>query len=568
MTTHLSKLSPGPRTRTSRPIALLALALAGCGGGGDDSPAPPPAVNAAPRAVPALVADTGVPSLGADVLLSGAGSSDPEGAALTYSWTLASRPADSKAALSSGTAVSTGFTPDVMGTYVVRLRATDPAGASSEQELKVEVANRVPMPVLDKSAMTVLTGGNVNVSAALSYDTDGDPLSYAWTLDSRPADSNAVLGNPNAATLSFSPDRPGNYVLLVKVNDGKRAASSRVTVTVRAQMAGSVGISWTPLDARYSRSLDKLIAVSANPDALHIVDPFSGLTKSVILPAPYKNMALSANGRTAAVLHEGVVSIVDLESARLLNSWPTGGSQTEVALSDAGTAYLTGQTGGQWVDEGIVALNTRDGTRTPSNNLGFGHIYGSMYGVYSQKLAKGFLVTTGLSPVDITWFTVDPATSAVKQIGDSPYHGDYPMGRPLFLSAGEDLLFTGAGTYFSTDTLKYVGRLALNSPSSSQPGQQSAQLSSLSQSPNGETLTLAAVPGWYPDYASTYPAAYQRFTGPLMLAAGELALPKIGEQPSYGIKIFHSAADHHVALVQTGSDRAGAAQAKYYLIYR
>ncbi|RLM48643.1 hypothetical protein DVK02_18975, partial [Halobellus sp. Atlit-31R] len=148
---------------------------------------------------------------------------------------------------------------------------------------------------------------------------------------------------------SFTPDRPGSYVLLVKVNDGKRAATGRVTVTVRAQLAGSVGLSWTPLEARYSRALDKLVAVSAGPDALHIVDPFSGLTKSVVLPAPYKGLALSANGRTAAVLHEGLLSIVDLESARLLNTWPTGGSQTEVALSDTGMAYLSGQTGGQWV---------------------------------------------------------------------------------------------------------------------------------------------------------------------------------------------------------------------------
>lgn len=567
MTIHLSSLPPGATTWASRSIALLALALAGCGGGGDDSP-PPPAVNAAPRALPALVADGGLPSLGADVLLSGAGSTDPEGAALSYSWTLASRPTDSKATLASSTSVGTQFTPDVMGSYVVRLRATDPAGASSEQELKVEVANRVPTPVLDKSAMTVLSGGNVNLSAALSYDGDGDPLTYAWSLDSRPPDSSAVLANPNAAALSFSPDRPGNYVLLVKVNDGKRAASSRVTVTVRAQMAGSVGISWTPLDARYSRALDRLVAVSAGPDALHIVDPFSGLTKSVILPAPYKSMALSANGRTAAVLHEGLLSIIDLESARLLNSWPTGGSQTEVALSDAGMAYLSGQTGGQWVWDGVTTINTRDGTRATSGNIGTGQMYGTVRGVYSQKLAKGFLVTEGLSPIDITWYSADPATALVTQIGDSPYHGDYPMGGRLFLSAAEDLVFTGAGTYFATNTLKYAGRLALNAQPGGQPGQPGPQLSSLSQSPNGETLALAAVPGWYPDYASTYPAAYQRFTGPLMLAAGELAFPKIGEQPSYGIKIFHSAADHHVALVQTGSDRSGAAQAKYYLIYR
>lgn len=545
------------------PGLLVLLALTGCGGGGNDSPAPAPApapapVNAAPRALAAIVANSGTPSLGGDVLLTGAGSADPEGAALTYAWTLVSLPTGSKASLSSAGAVASQFTPDVMGAYVVRLRTTDPAGAFAEQDLKVDVLNHAPVPVIDRSAATILAGKSADFSSALSYDADGDNVTHAWTLESKPADSAATVSDSGSVKVSFTPDRPGNYVLATKVSDGKYGVTARVTIRVLAQLSGVVSLSYAPLDARYSRSLDKLVTVSTNPDILQIVDPFSGIVKSVVLPGPHKSLTVSADGKIAAILHEGMLSVVDIGTAKLLNTWPTGGSQTEVALSDQGFAYLIGQTGGQWVDERALVLNTRDGTRTSTeNNIGFGYMYGTMRGVYSQKKGKGFVMSSGLSPADITYFTVDQATGLVTKIGDSPYHGDYNMSAPLFLSANEELVFTAPGTYFETDTLKYAGKLAL-----------SGMLTSLSQSPSGETLAIATAMGSYPDYARNYPASYQRFTGPLMLAAADMPFPAINGQPSYGIAIFHSAADNHVALVQTGGAGSKTAGLKYHVVYR
>lgn len=477
---------------------------------------------------------------------------------MTYGWTLVSAPAGSKVALSSASTVATQFNPDMVGAYVVRLRVSDPAGAFTEQELKIDVANHVPVVVLDKTAATVLAGKSVDVSAALSYDQEGDVLTYGWTLESRPSDSASTLADAGAAKLSFSPDRPGDYVLQVKVSDGKQSTVGRVNLKVLAGMAGSLGLSFTPLDARYSRSLDKLVTVSANPDVLSIIDPFNGVIKSVVLPAPYKGMTLSADGKTAAVLHEGLLSVIDLGTAKLLNSWATGGSQTEVALSDQGRAYLMGQTGGQWVEDPVTVLNVQDGTRTATPaNIGFGQMYGTVRGVFSQKLGKGFTISLGLSPADISYYTLDQASGMVKQMGDSPYHGDYQLGTPLFLSASEEMVITGAGTYFYTDTLKYAGQLTL-----------SGVLTSFSQSPNGEALAISSSRPQFYDSTSTYPAGYQRFTGNLMLPAGELAFPAIDGLQSYGINIFHSAAGNHVALVQTGSAQAKVAGVKYYVIYR
>lgn len=542
-------------------LLALALALAGCGGGGGGTPAPPPAPapNVAPKAVLALAADTGAPSIGVEVALNGAASSDPESGALTYAWTLQSKPGGSNVSLPSPNSATLKFTPDIGGNYVVRLRVTDPAGAFSEQDLTVAATNHVPVAVLDKNALTVLAGGVVTVSGGLSYDEDADPLSYSWTLDSKPSGSSTALAKSDAADLSFTPDLPGTYSLVLKVSDGKRPATTRLDVKVLAQLSGSVALPFTPLATRYSKSLDKAVMVASVPDALKIVDPFSGVIKSVILPGAYKAMSLSSDGKLAAVLHEGQVTLVDLQTASIIRTSATAGAQTEVMLTNAGLVYLTGQTGGQWYTPSVSALNARTGATLAAgaNPTGFGYFYGTMHGIYSPRNHKGYAVSEGLSPVDISFFATDAASDAVTTYGDSPYHGDYPIGSILFLSAKEDWVFTSLGTYFRADTLLYGGKLGLT-----------GTLASLSQSDALETLAIGATQGSYPDYAATYPSSYKRYTGELIQFAGDLNFPLVNGQTSYGRNIFHSAGGSHVALVQTGGATQNASGLKFYLVYR
>ena len=66
---------------------------------------------------PIFVSAPGVP-----VTLRGSGSYEPGGGALTYLWTLTSRPANSTAAISSPTSQNVTFTPDRAGTYGVTLK--------------------------------------------------------------------------------------------------------------------------------------------------------------------------------------------------------------------------------------------------------------------------------------------------------------------------------------------------------------------------------------------------------------------------------------------------------------
>jgi hypothetical protein len=497
------------------------------------------------------------------VTLRGTSSVDADGDALAYLWTLVSKPAGSAAALASNNLSTTTLTTDLSGSYQVLLRVTDPSGAYSEQTLTVASGNAAPVAVVDKSSMSVLAGVASTASAALSYDDDGDPLTYSWALDVKPATSGATVSSA-ASTLAFTPDIAGTYVASVTVSDGKASSIAYVTIKALSGTVTSTSLSFSPVYSRYSRGLDRMVLVSTGPNLLSIVDPFTGGLRQVPLPGAAKALTLSQDGKLAAVLLEGVVSLVDIDSATLLHSSATGGSQTEAFVTNAGIVYMAGQTGGQWVTPTVAVVDGKTGldlTATLGRADGW-YFYGTLHGVYSPVKRKAFVVSEGLSPVDIDYFTLD-AKGAVSAVGDSPYHGDYAMSGPLFLSAGEDLVFTGQGTYFRTDTLAYAGKLGMTGTIASMTHSATAD-EALAMGSTGDYIY---VNNNYV-YRYTYRASYQRFTGPLLFADTDVALPVIGGAQSYGVAIFHSANDNHVALVQTGSAVSGTAGVKYYVVLR
>ena len=68
--------------------------------------------------------------------------------------------------------------------------------------------------------MTVIVGGTVNLDGSDSSDPDSDPLSYNWTLWSKPYPSTAVLSDNTNVSPTFTADLPGNYVVRLRVFDG------------------------------------------------------------------------------------------------------------------------------------------------------------------------------------------------------------------------------------------------------------------------------------------------------------------------------------------------------------
>jgi hypothetical protein len=170
---------------------------------------------------------------GSTVSLSGAASSDANGDPLSYSWTL-SRPPGSTAVLNSATTEASSFVPDLVGSYVATLVVRDGALDSAPSTVTITVSTANLPPVARPGAdQTVAFGSRVRLDGSASSDPNGDPLSFQWSLSSRPAGSTAFLQNRNAPRIELSADVIGVYVLSLVVSDGL-GASAGATVTITA----------------------------------------------------------------------------------------------------------------------------------------------------------------------------------------------------------------------------------------------------------------------------------------------------------------------------------------------
>ncbi len=179
------------------------------------------------------VADAGpnqTVAVGATVIHSGSGSSDVDGNALTYSWTLITKPSGSTAALSGANTVSPTFVVDKPGMYIAQLVVNDGLADSIPSTVTITTQNTPPVAHAGRTQI-VTTGALIQLNGAGSTDVDGNPLTYSWSLITLPAESKALLSNLTAVNPTFTADVPGTYVAQLIVNDGF-VDSTPETVTI------------------------------------------------------------------------------------------------------------------------------------------------------------------------------------------------------------------------------------------------------------------------------------------------------------------------------------------------
>jgi hypothetical protein len=90
------------------------------------------------------------------------------------------------------------------------------------------VANAAPVANAGTN-QNVTVPATVTLDGSASSDANRDPLTYLWTLVSRPTSSTAALSSTTSAKPTFSADIAGVYVASLVVNDG--ILSSPVTTT-------------------------------------------------------------------------------------------------------------------------------------------------------------------------------------------------------------------------------------------------------------------------------------------------------------------------------------------------
>lgn len=223
----------------------------------------------------APVANAGPPQshlAGTTVYLNGSGSTDQNGDSLSYAWKMEVSPAGSTATLANENMVNPSFFADRGGTYVISLIVNDDTSNSLPAYATVLVTDQNTVPIANAGAdQDVNTNTLVSLSATGSYDGDGDPLTYLWTMGSKPVGSSASLANSSALVTTFTADIAGVYTISLIVNDGHN--SSLVdTVTVTASFVNAAPVANGGPDqnimAGATVSLDGVGSTDANADLL------------------------------------------------------------------------------------------------------------------------------------------------------------------------------------------------------------------------------------------------------------------------------------------------------------
>ena len=170
------------------------------------------------------------------VTLDGSASLDVDADSLTYLWSLIARPAGSLAVLDNPNSVTPQFTVDVAGSYTAQLVVND--GLLSSAPDTVVIATNNTRPVANAGAdQQPAVGATVNLDGSGSSDADGDPLTYAWSISTKPAASSAVLSSNNTVNTSITIDVAGVYVVQLIVDDGSLSSVADTVLLVTENQA-------------------------------------------------------------------------------------------------------------------------------------------------------------------------------------------------------------------------------------------------------------------------------------------------------------------------------------------
>ena len=286
----------------------------------DAEPAAFTTVNTAP------IANASTPQTvvaGATVTLDGSGSFDVDGDALTFAWTVQTRPAGSVSKLSAPAAVMPTFLIDAAGTYAFRLVVQDSRGASSQPSM-VTVSTVNSPPVADAGPDQTVTGGLlVTLTGSASSDVDGDALSFVWAFAQRPAGSAAVLASPGSVAPSFVADRSGTFIVRLTVTDPSGANSSDTVsvTTANTPPVANAGPDQSVFVGNTVR-LDGVGSTDVDGDTLTYSWSFTAQPQ-------FSTVALSANGVPAPTF---VVDRPGTYIAQLLVTDGAGGSDIDTVV--------------------------------------------------------------------------------------------------------------------------------------------------------------------------------------------------------------------------------------------
>ena len=181
------------------------------------------------------VADSGIDTIaqaGTKITLDGSQSIDTDGNRLSYQWALISKPDSSEATIENAGRVFSQLNVDKPGVYINQLIVKDGEGEGEPDNVVVSTGNIAPT-VLLRNNYTVEQDSVVFFDAAGSFDMNGDLLSYEWSILSKPGSSQAGIGEKSSAKPWLNIDRPGSYIVQLKVSDGEKDSADTLVLSTQ-----------------------------------------------------------------------------------------------------------------------------------------------------------------------------------------------------------------------------------------------------------------------------------------------------------------------------------------------
>ena len=180
---------------------------------------------------------------GALVALDGTQSHDPDGAPLTFQWTVVAQPVGSGISLNNPTSTRPQFSPLFFGTYVFQLTVYDGEFNSAPDTVQVNVIDKAPAA----TSTTASTDEDIPVTITLSA-SDIDNPSLSFSIVAGPSNGTlSAISIPNCvangggsnctATVTYTPasNYNGSDSLTFKVNDALVDSNiATVSITVNA----------------------------------------------------------------------------------------------------------------------------------------------------------------------------------------------------------------------------------------------------------------------------------------------------------------------------------------------
>jgi hypothetical protein len=287
---------------------------------------------------------------GDTIVLDGTGSTDVDGNALTYSWSLTSRPPGSTATLQDPTSANPSFVIDAFGDYVIQLIVDDGLVASAPATVTISTLNSPPVANAGPDQV-VFVGDTVQLNGGASTDVDGNPLTFSWSIVSQPQGSLATLSSSAIVNPTLAVDLPGIYVVSLVVNDGT-VNSVPDTVGISTQNRPPVASAGPDQTVALSSTVQLDGGASSDPDGDALTHAWSMLSRPAGSTATLSSAGIVGPTFVAdlagtyvaqlIVSDGGVNSAPDTVSISTLNSTPIANAGPDQTVPAGSTVQLDG----------------------------------------------------------------------------------------------------------------------------------------------------------------------------------------------------------------------------------